>query len=246
MNLRDSWTIAAKDLKNIRQRKTVLFSIILLPLFLPILFYAVLQAGISQMSGGTDVASLAGVLDSFAFWFVIIAAMVPGPIAAYSIVGEKVEKSLEPLLATPVSDGEILLGKSIAAFVPSILASYAGAALFMILIDSLTLSTFGTLYYPNAVMGVILLLLAPLSAWISIEASVIISARVADVRAAQNLGGIMFFPFLALYLVGVLGIITLDATTLLIISAIFALLVGVLFFVSTRTFRREEILTKWK
>ena len=53
-------------------------------------------------------------------------------------MGEKVEKSLEPLLATPTTDGEILLGKSIAAFIPPVVATWAGAAIYMALIDNLT------------------------------------------------------------------------------------------------------------
>ena len=43
-------------------------------------------------------------LDSFSFFFVIIATIIPTAISSYSIVGEKVEKSLEPLLATPATD----------------------------------------------------------------------------------------------------------------------------------------------
>jgi hypothetical protein len=49
-----------------------------------------------------------------------------------------------------------------------------------------------------------------------------------------------------IYVAGEIGIITLDTNTLLIIAAIMAALVLVLFYISTATFRREEILTKWK
>ena len=68
------------------------------------------------------------------------AAILPTAIASYSIVGEKVEKSLEPLLATPTTDGELLLGKSIAAFLPPLIATYIGALIFMVLIDIVTFS----------------------------------------------------------------------------------------------------------
>jgi hypothetical protein len=59
--------------------------------------------------------------------------MLPVAIASYSLVGEKIERSLEPLLATPATDGEILLGKGIAAFVPPVAAIWAGAVVFMAL-----------------------------------------------------------------------------------------------------------------
>jgi ABC-2 type transport system permease protein len=247
MNLRHSWIIAAKDLGTIRQRKTVLYTIILLPLLLSLLFSLIIQYAMSQPAAAASATSwLPTLLDAFAFFFVIIAAIIPSPIASYSIVGEKVEKSLEPLLATPVSDGEILLGKSLAAFLPTIAAAYAGAAIFMALVDRATYGALGYLYYPNSEMGAILLLLTPLTALFSIELNVIASARFSDVRAASQFGGVLFAPFMAIYLAGEIGVITLDTGNLLIISAVFGLLDIAFFFVSTRTFQREEILTKWK
>lgn len=222
-----------------------MYTIVLVPLLLSLLFSYVVQYAFSS-SPSLRLSDITGLLDAFAFWFVIIGAVLPPPIASYSIVGEKVEKSLEPLLATPVSDGEILLGKSIAAFLPTILATYAGAAIYMTLVDRTLYGIVGYLYYPNWEMAVILLLLAPLTALLSIELNVVISARVSDVRSASQLGGVVFAPFLAVYLAGEIGVITLDTTTLLIISAIFAVLAVVMFFISTRTFQREEILTKWK
>jgi ABC-type Na+ efflux pump permease subunit len=161
-------------------------------------------------------------------------------------VGEKVEKSLEPLLAAPTTDGEILLGKSIAAFLPAIVATYGGAAVFMSLIDAETYGKLGCLYFPNWEMGVVLLLLAPLAAVLSIELNVIASSRFNDVRTASQLGSLMFLPFMGVYLAGEIGLISLNTTNLLIIAAIVAAIDLVLFFISTATFSREEILTKWK
>jgi ABC-2 type transport system permease protein len=245
LNFRHSWVIAAKDLGTIRKRKTLMLTIVLSPLLLSIIFSVIVQYAVSS-SPSLKISDLAGLLDAFAFWFVIISAVLPPPIASYSIVGEKVEKSLEPLLATPVSDGEILLGKSIAAFLPTILATYGGAAIYMASVDRSLYGLAGYLYYPNWEMVVILLLLAPLTALLSIEVNVITSARVSDVRSASQLGGVVFAPFMIVYIAGEIGVITLDTPTLLIISALFAVLAVVLFFISTRTFQREEILTKWK
>jgi hypothetical protein len=80
----------------------------------------------------------------------------------------------------------------------------------------------------------------------SVEVSVIVSSRVNDVRSASNFGILMFFPFLALYIASELQLITLDINMFLIISGIIFLVDIALFFVSTTTFKREEILTKWK
>lgn len=166
--------------------------------------------------------------------------------ASYSIVGEKVEKSLEPLLATPATDGEILLGKSLGAFLPSIAATYFGATVFMVLIDVITHQQLGYLFYPNWNAGVFLLLAAPLACLFSVEVNVIVSARVNDVRAANQFGGLLVIPFAALYVLGEINLVPLTANDLLILSAVLLFVDILLFFVSRSTFRREEILTKWK
>jgi len=245
MNLKHSWIIATKDLKAIRHRRTILYTIVIFPLAISLLFSYIISY-VYSVAPNTRVSDIAGLLDAFAFWFVIIAATLPSPIASYSIVGEKVEKSLEPLLATPVTDGEILLGKSLAAFLPTILATYVSAAIYMTLVDRTLYSVVGYVYYPNWEMVVLLFLLTPLTCLLSIELNVITSSKVTDVRAASQLGSIIFAPFIGLYLAGEIGVITLDTTTLLIISAIFAALAVGMFFLSTRIFQREEILTKWK
>jgi len=245
MNLENSWIIAAKDLKAFLRKRTVLYAVVFLPLMLSVLFPLIVRFA-DRKSGGIPISALPGYLNAFTFFYVIIPAIIPTPIASYSIVGEKIEKSLEPLLATPTTDGEILLGKSIAAFLPAIVATYAGATIFMVLMDSVTYSKLNYFYYPNWEIGVILLLLAPLTALLSVELSVIASARVNDVRSASQLGGLMFLPFLGIYLAGEIGLISLDTNNLLIIAAVLAVLVLVLFRISTATFQREEILTKWK
>jgi len=245
MNFTHSWIIATKDLKAIRHRRTILYTIVFMPVVLAVLFAYIVQY-IYIAAPTTKVSDIAGLLDAFAIWFVIIAAILPSPIASYSIVGEKVEKSLEPLLATPVTDGEILLGKSLAAFIPTILASYAAATIYMVWVDRTLYGVVGYLYYPNSEMLVILLLLAPLTCLLSIEMNVITSSRVTDVRSASQLGGIIFAPFMGLYIAGEIGVITLNTPTLLILSALFALLALGMFSLATRTFQREEILTKWK
>jgi len=245
MRLSKSWIIATKDLKSFIRKRTVLYTAVLLPLLLSVLFPAILEIS-TRKSGGVPAADLPGLVNAFAFFYVIIPAIIPTPIASYSIVGEKIEKSLEPLLATPTTDGEILLGKSIAAFLPAIVATYLGAAIFMALIDSISYGKLGYLYYPNWSMGLILLVLAPLAAILSVEMSVIASARLSDVRSASQLGSLMFLPFTGIYLAGQIGLISLDTNNLLIIAAVLAVIALVLFRVSTATFRREEILTKWK
>ena len=88
-------------------------------------------------------------INLFAFFFIIGAATLLMVIASCSIVGEKQEQSLEPLLATPTTDGEILLGKSIGALLPPLIAIWIGAVIFMGMIDCLPLRLSWLLLLPG-------------------------------------------------------------------------------------------------
>jgi ABC-type Na+ efflux pump permease subunit len=245
MRLSKAWIIAEKDFAIFRKKKSVIYSVVLFPLFVSISLPLIVQF-IGSQSGGIPAEALTTVLNAFSFFYITGAVTLPTAIASYSLVGEKVQKSIEPLLATPTTEAEILLGKSIAAFLPPIAAIYIGAVLFMALIDSLTYSTLGYFYFPNWNMGVIILLLAPLGSILSIEFDILISSRVNDVRAAQQLGGIVALPFLGIYILAEASILSLETINLLIISASLVAIDVILFYISKAVFRREKILTKWK
>ena len=73
---------------------------------------------------GKAAISSINLLGAFPFFFIILSALLPLYISSYGIVGEKTEKNLEPLLATPTSDGEILMGKCIGSFLPVLVSIY--------------------------------------------------------------------------------------------------------------------------
>jgi ABC-2 type transport system permease protein len=79
----------------------------------------------------------------------------------------------------------------------------------------------------------------------SVEANIIVSSKVNDIRAAQQLGGLVVLP---LVFVVIFASTSAQLSTLLAVGVIAALAVADvgLFFLSKATFQREEILTKWK
>jgi len=247
MRLSKAWIIASKDLSIFRKKKSIFYTMIIFPLFvsigLPLLIYFI--AG--RSAGTPDIVSgLPLIINAFAFFFLIGAATLPTTIASYTIVGEKQEQSLEPLLATPITDREILLGKSIGALLPPLLAIWIGGVIFMGMIDAITSGLLGYLYFPNAVMAVIMLLLVPLAAVTSVEVSVIVSAKVNDVRTAQQLGSMIVIPFAMIYVLGEINVFPLTVPYLIILAVILLVVDRVLFSLAVSTFRRDEILTKWK
>ena len=162
-------------------------------------------------------------------------------------VGEKIERSLESLLATPTTDSEILAGKGLAAFLPPLGAILAGAIIFMGLMDVVTRGTLGYTMFPNGNASVVVFVLVPLAVLMSIEWNVIVSSRVSDVRIAQQIGMLLALPFVGIYASGELGLLALGVVrNLLIIAGILLAVDAVLLFVARATFERERILTKWR
>jgi ABC-2 type transport system permease protein len=245
MKLSKVWIIAEKDFAIFRKKKSIIYSVALFPLFVSISLPLIVQF-IGSKSGGIPAEALPTVLNAYSLFFITGAVTLPTAIASYSLVGEKVQKSIEPLLATPTTEREILLGKSIAAFLLPIAALYIGAVIFMVLIDSLTYSTLGYFYFPNWNMGIIMALVAPLGSILAIEFDILVSSRVSDVRAAQQLGGIVALPFVGIYVLAEASIFSLESSNLLIISASLVAIDVILFYISEELFRSEKILTKWK
>jgi len=241
MNARTVATIAAKDMGIVLGRRSVRLSLILLPLGIAI--------GLPQVArfagGGIPIGLLPRFLTAFLFFFAVIAVMLPVAIASYSLVGEKIERSLEPLLATPVTDGEVLAGKGLAAFLPPIAAIWAASVLFMALCDELTRGELGRLYFPNTTALLIVGVVAPLAAIFGVEYSVLISSRLSDVRPVHQLATLSVLPFAGVYVAAQVGAVTLDQPTLAVIAGALAALDAVLFAATRATFRREEILIRW-
>jgi ABC-type Na+ efflux pump permease subunit len=238
------WKIARKELKVISRKRSIIFYTVGLPLLVSVVFSLVVK---NESASGISQSLLQIGLGSIIYIFVILATVLPSTIAAYSIVGEKVEKTLEPLLATPTTDSEILLGKGIAAFIPPIISTWIGASIFMAAAD-LILRNAGLAYYyfPNWVAGVMLLLMVPLAGVLSIEVAVVASSRVSDVRGANQIAGLMAIAFIGIFFLGAEGVFAFSTVNLMIFSAVLLAADIFLFFITKSTFEREEILTKWK
>lgn len=246
MNSADIITIAEKDLRTALRRRGVRASLVLFPVVVSVALSLVIRYAGSRNGGTLPPELLPKLLLSFLFFFVIGAATLPTAIAAYSFVGEKIERSLEPLLATPVTDLDILVGKALGAFVPPVVATWVGGALFIIISGRETSRMVGTTYLPDATAWIILGLVIPLSSLLSVLISVLVSVRATDTRSAQQAASLLALPFAAIYVLSEIQIISLDPTGMLSLAGILAAIDVVLFVLARAAFDREEILTRWR
>lgn len=267
MNLDRLSALVGKEMLEIRKNRMLLFTI-----FFPPLLFVVMPLGIigglgTASTGGQSnidlvarmiqgMPELAGlsegeimqvvIMRQFLLFFLLMPLIIPLAIAAYSIIGEKEMRSLEPLLATPVSTLELLLGKSIAAVVPAVLTTWVAYVIFFIGARFVVASdrVYARLLDPMWVLA--MLIVAPLLSLLSVSIGVIISSRVNDTRAAQQIGGVIVVPIVALGIAQTAGFVFLNLVTFIVGAFIIALVdLGVLY-VGTQLFRRETILTQWK
>jgi ABC-type transport system involved in multi-copper enzyme maturation permease subunit len=174
-----------------------------------------------------------------------IPAIVPAAVAAYAVVGERQQGTLEPVLTTPIHREEFLLGKALAALVPSVAIAYAVYALFLACVG---------LFAQPAVASALLrapdllaqLLFTPLLAGWSIWVGIAISARAGDFRVAQQLGILASLP--TAVVAALIAFDVIHATLGLALGLAAALLLGnrLGWRITSATFDRERLITSTK
>lgn len=250
MRLYKAWIVASKDMEEFKRNRYVLWTLIGMPVIfalLPILSLLIPLLITSQPVSNSGMLELLSLLSAFTLpLLIMIPAITPSIIASYSFVGEKVNRSLEPLLATPTTDLELLVGKSLAAFIPTIIGTYAAFTIDIIIIDLVTYPILGFLLVPDLPWVLAMLLLAPGFCILSIEANVLVSSRMSDIRAAQQVGGIVVLPLILIYFGSLMNFFPLNTLNMLILSAVILGSVVLLGSFAKRIFEREEILTKWR
>jgi ABC-type Na+ efflux pump permease subunit len=169
-----------------------------------------------------------------------IPAVVPAVVAAYAVVGERQQGTLEPVLTTPIRRDELLLGKALAALIPSLAISYLVYALVLAVIELFASSAAASALMRGSEILAQVLFTPPIAGW-SIWLGIAISARTRDIRVAQQLGMLVSLPSFA-----VAALIAFDAIhpTLALTLALGAalLILNVLGWrVTSATFDRERL-----
>lgn len=239
-------TIVAKDLAEVKKNKMILVPLLVMPIIFAVILPVSTVFGLEE-ANGEDVALLLYMIGSGMIpLFVLIPAAISNVIAAYSFVGEKTEKTLEPLLATPISDNEVLLGKILAAFIPAMVATIVAFVLLTVIVDMVTYEKLGYVLLPNLIWAIAIFVLAPLIAILSITITIIFSARMNDPRAVQQMSVLIILPFLGLFFGGVAQVITLDLAMMSLMIAALVVANIAVFRLARGLFQRETILTQWR
>ena len=159
-------------------------------------------------------------------------------IALESFVGEKERQSLEPLLASPLSDVELYLGKFLASLLLPLIASFCEIAIYVI---GLFLSTG---YSPPPLLLLQVVILTFCEALVMVAGAVVISSTATSVRAANLLASFIIVP-MALVVQGV-SIIMFWAhySVLWYVVAALVMVAVLLMRMGLALFNREHLLTR--
>lgn len=205
-----------------------------------------LYAASPAMVGLDPTEAVQGLIATyFLILFMLIPTVVPLTIAIYSVIGEKSARTLEPLLATPVRVGELLLGKSLASTIPAVAVTWFA---YLIYLGSVRLlgssAAVHAVTAPRWLLAIVIMV--PLLTLLSVNLGILISTRVNDVRVAQQIGGLVVVPVVGIGIAQVTGRVVLSNESF-VNTTVFLVIVDLVVFLGARlAFQRENILSRWR
>jgi len=177
--------------------------------------------------------------------FLMIPVMVSSVIASDSFAGEKERKTIEALLATPLLDSELFLGKVLVSLVPSMIATLGSFLVYSTTVNFVSTRVLnGNPLLPNLVWVVLVFAFAPVMAAACIGLTVTVSAWVKGFREAQQISVLLVFPIVSLMFGQLLGMFVLEPRLVGALTGLFALLDLIIFYYGITTFNREAILSR--
>lgn len=257
-------TIVDKEWAEVFKNRMVLLTVALMPLLftaLPIAFLLIMKgeggtgesadmpaAFAMACSGNMNMQDcmMVYILNEFLLLYMMMPLMIPITIAAYSIVGEKTTRSLEPLLATPVTTEELLAGKGLAAVIPAIGATWLCFGIFAVALQLIGISPAVVSYALGPIWLLAIFVAGPLMAVMAVNVAVMVSSRARDPRAAEQTAAVVIVPVMLLLFSVLAGFIVLSVNMMLITIAILLVLDIGLVYLGARLFQREVILTRWR
>ncbi len=227
--------VLRKELRDLRRNGNVVYAMVVLPVVF--LIQPVIQVF-------TVPSSASGALhhEHALVYLLAIPALVPAALAAYSIVGERVQGTLEPLLSTPVRQEELVLGKALAVLLPSVVISYVVFAGYVAIVELFAAPgvASGLVRLPDVAAQ---LVFTPLLATWSIWVGMAISARSSDVRSAGQVSVLVSLPAVAVTSLVAFDVIPAELRVALGFGAALLVLDRLGWRLASAVFDRERLIT---
>jgi ABC-2 type transport system permease protein len=227
--------IVRKELSEYRRNTKIIYAIAILPLIF------LIQPLIQVFALPTS-ASVALRHEHVLLYMLAIPVLVPVTLAAYSIVGERLQGTLEPVLGTPIRREGLLLGKALAAFVPSVCVAYSVFALFVAAVELFARPGVASALIQGPELLAQIVFTPLLAAW-SIWVGIAVSARSSDPRNAAQVSLLMSLPTVAVTTLVAFNVIPATLGVALGLGTALLLLVGLGWRIASAIFDRERLIT---
>jgi ABC-2 type transport system permease protein len=271
MNTRAIRAIIRKDLRQVTQNKMVWLPMIIVPALLQVIMPVITvvlptmlgpeEFGMDDMGGllralPSELRGMVGGMDAleqyiflsanymFAPLFLVVPLMISSILAADSLAGEKERKTLESLLYTPITDGELFLAKVLGAFVPAQAISLVSFALYGVVVNLVGYQVMGRIFFPVATWWPLVLWLGPAVSLLGLGATVLVSSKVNTFMQAQQASGLLVLPIVGLMIAQMGGVLFLSVLLVLVLGLV-AWIVGIwLVWIGARTLARGQIIAR--
>jgi uncharacterized membrane protein SpoIIM required for sporulation/ABC-type transport system involved in multi-copper enzyme maturation permease subunit len=231
-----SLIIAGREIKDTMRDWRIVVPIIILVAGFPIMANFVAKQGLQYLNRyGAQI-----IFERLFPFLMLVVGFFPSTfslvIALETFVGEKERRSLEALLATPVTDVQLYMGKLLAAVTPPVIASFLGMIVYVLMLGV------GLGWWPTASMLVLGFGMATVKALVMVSGAVIVSSQSTSVRAANLVASFIIVP-MALLLQAEAGLLLYAnySALWLIVLALFIVNV-ILVRMGIRIFNREQLL----
>lgn len=181
--------VTRKELRDYRRNGNAIYAMAILPLIF------IVQPVIEILTLSSS-SSAALRHEHTLIYMLGIPALVPAALASYAVVGERVQGTLEPLLTTPIRREELVLGKALAAFIPSVVIAYLVFGIFAAIVAGFAAPGVAAGLFHGRALAVQLGFTPLIVAW-SIWIGIAVSARSHDIRAAAQVSILVSLPTVA-------------------------------------------------
>ena len=152
--------------------------------------------------------------------------------------------TLEALLYTPVSDGDLFLAKVLTALLPAMVIGVASFAAMAVAVNAAGYSLMGGLFFPAPPWWPMVFWLGPAVSLLGLGATVLFSARAKTFMQAQQTSGMLVLPIVLLMVGQVSGLLFLGVGVMLVLGLVVFAVGALLVWIGARTFSRGELIAR--
>ncbi|HEV7959012.1 MAG TPA: ABC transporter permease subunit [Acidimicrobiales bacterium] len=203
LDLKRVVAVVRRELLDYRRKRSIVVTMMIFPIVF--LVEPVIVVFVAPPTGSP--ASLEKAVIVPIIYMLLIAVVTPSTLAAYTIVGEREQGTLEPLLTTPLRQQELVIGKAAAVMIPSVSLAYIVYGVFLICVALFARHDVSSAVFHDGPTLLALFLFAPLVAGWAVVVGLAVSVRATEVRVAQQLGMLASFPMIGVIVLLISGVI---------------------------------------